>query len=140
MNAIWTANIVSYAMSWAFLRHVLSKCLEPQVTDGKFKFDWQEEGKCRAWNTTRCPRGKVLVDYTDPQRVNNVELAKNVKIVEPNTTTIYACPVMLDEKQKVSLVFVAPKVLDVEQGDILCSPQAGGIMHKIVKEITDGEY
>ena len=68
----------------------------------------------------------------------HVQLAKNVKIVEPNTTIIYACPVMLKEEQKTSNVFVAPKEIDVKEGDILCSPQAGGILHKITKEVADG--
>lgn len=101
--------------------------------------DQQEDGHCRAWNETRCPGGRVQVDYTDPQRLVNVLLAKNVKIVQPNTTIIYACPIMLEEQQKTALVFVAPKELDVKKGDVLCSPQAGGIMHKIVKELIDGE-
>jgi len=79
------------------------------------------------------------VDYTDRRRSNNVELAKNVKLVEPNTTTIYACPVMIVNTDEMSLVFVAPKVLDVGQGDILCSPQAGGIMHKIVDVVVNGK-
>ena len=68
-----------------------------------------------------------------------MELAENVKFVEANTTVIYACPVIMAQHQEVSLVFVAPKVLDVQTGDILCSPQAGGIMHKIVAEVSDGE-
>jgi len=97
-------------------------------------------GRCRGWNETSCPGGKVHVDYTDPQRVYNVELAKNLKVVEPNTTTIYACPVMLDKEDQVSAVFVAPKDLNVKEGDILLSPQAGGIMHKIVTERTNGNY
>ena len=79
------------------------------------------------------------MDYTDPQRSENVELAENVKFVEPNATVIYACPVIMAENKKMSLVFVAPKVLDVQTDDILCSPQAGGIMHKIVAQVTDGE-
>ena len=81
----------------------------------------------------------MIVDYTDPQRSENVELAGNVKFVEPNTTVIYACPVIMAEHKDVSLVFVAPRVLDVQADDILCSPQAGGIMHKIVAQVTDGE-
>ena len=81
----------------------------------------------------------MIVDYTDPQRSENVELAENVKFVEPNATVIYACPVIMAEHKKMSLVFVAPKVLDVQADDILCSPQAGGIMHKIVAQVTDGE-
>ena len=80
------------------------------------------------------------MDYTDPRRSENVELAENVKFVEPNTTVIYACPVIMTEQKDISLVFVAPKFLDVQASDILCSPQAGGIMHKIVAEVTDGEF
>jgi len=80
------------------------------------------------------------VDYADPQRSENVELAENVKFVEPNTTVIYACPLIMAEQKEISLVFVAPRVLDVRVGDILCSPQAGGIMHKIVAEVSDGEF
>ena len=68
-----------------------------------------------------------------------MEFAKNVKFVEPNETLVYACPVILPNQERVSLVLVAPKVLKVQKGDILCSSQAGGIMHKIIKEISDGE-
>ena len=80
----------------------------------------------------------MLVDYNDPQRIKNVQLAKNVKIVEPNETIIYACPMTWDVKEDPSLIFVAPKALDVKAGDILSSPQAGGIMHKIVNAVNDG--
>lgn len=45
----------------------------------------------------------------------------------------------MDEQEDISLVFVAPKHLDIREGDILCSPQAGGIMHKIVKAAIDGK-
>ena len=68
-----------------------------------------------------------------------MEFAKNVKFVEPNETLIYACPVILPKQDTESLVLVAPRALKVKKNDILCSPQAGGIMHKIVKEIGDGE-
>ena len=80
----------------------------------------------------------MLVDYNDPQRIKNVQLAKNVKIVEPNETIIYACPMTWDVEEDPSLIFVAPKALDVKAGDILSSPQAGGIMHKIVNAVYDG--
>ena len=69
-----------------------------------------------------------------------MELAENVKFVEANTTVIYACPVIMAQHKEISLVFVAPKALKVQAGDILCSPQAGGIMHKIVAEVSDGEF
>ena len=61
------------------------------------------------------------MDYTDSQRVNNVQLAKNVKIVEPNSTIIYACPVILEGAKRISPVFVTPKVLNVGEGDIVQS-------------------
>ena len=80
----------------------------------------------------------MLVDYSDPQRIKNVQLAKNVKIVEPNETIIYACPITWDAEEDPSLLFVAPKALDVKAGDILSSAQAGGIMHKIVNAVDDG--
>ena len=80
----------------------------------------------------------MLVDYNDPQRIKNVQLAKNVKIVEPKETIIYACPMTWDVEEDPSLIFVAPKALDVKAGDILSSPQAGGIMHKIVNAVNDG--
>ena len=80
------------------------------------------------------------MDYTDPQRVKNVQLAKNVKLVEPNTTIIYACPLMPDKQEEISLVFIAPKVLNIEVGNILSSPQAGGIMHKILNVVDNGTY
>ena len=80
----------------------------------------------------------MLVDYSDPQRIKNVQLAKNVKIVEPNETVIYACPITSNVEEDPSLLFVAPKALDVKAGDILSSPQAGGIMHKIVNTVNDG--
>ena len=80
----------------------------------------------------------MLVDYSDPQRIKNVQLAKNVKIVEPNETVIYACPITSNVEEGPSLLFVAPKALDVKAGDILSSPQVGGIMHKIVDAVNDG--
>ncbi|XP_022804999.1 uncharacterized protein LOC111342215 isoform X2 [Stylophora pistillata] len=99
-----------------------------------------EESQCTSWNETQCPGGKIVVNYTDPLRRDNVEFAKNVKFVEPNETLVYACPVILPKQDRVSLVLVAPRALKVQKGDILCSPQAGGIMHKIVKEIKDGPF
>ena len=80
----------------------------------------------------------MMVDYSNPQRIKNMQLAKNVKIVEPNETVIYACPITSDVEEDPSMLFVAPKALDVEAGDILSSPQAGGIMHKIVNAVNDG--
>ena len=82
----------------------------------------------------------MKVDYTDPERRNNVELAENVKLVEPKDTIIYACPVIMAKHDELSLILVASNVLGIQAGDIVSSPQAGGILHKIVKEVNDGKY
>ena len=82
----------------------------------------------------------MKVDYTDPERRNNVELADNLKFVGLNDTIIYACPVIMAKQDELSLILVAPNVLDIQAGDIVSSPQAGGILHKIVNEVNDGKY
>ena len=91
----------------------------------------QERGRCRAWNETRCPHGLVQVDYTDPNRINSTLIKSNVKVIDPNTTIIYSCPVLLPGQDDATSVFVAPRDLGIKAGDVLSSAQAGGVMHKV---------
>ena len=91
----------------------------------------QEEGKCRSWNETRCPHGLVKVDYTDPKRINNTVLRSNVKVIDPNTTIIYSCPVLLPGRTDVTSVLILPRSLGIKAGDLLSSAQAGGVMHTV---------
>ena len=99
----------------------------------------QEKGRCRAWNETRCPHGLVQVDYTDPNRINNTLIKSNVKVVDPNTTIIYSCPVLLPGQDDATSVFVAPRGLGIKVGDVLSSAQAGGVMHKVNDTTTTGK-
>lgn len=99
----------------------------------------QEQGKCRAWNESRCPHGLTHVDYTDPNRINNILIASNVKVIDPNTTIIYRCPVLIPDQDDVTSVFVVPKGLGIKVGDVLSSAQAGGIMHKVNDTTTIGK-
>ena len=102
-------------------------------------FNLQEQGKCRAWNETRCPHGLVHVDYSDPNRINNTLIRNNVKVIDPNTTIMYSCPVLLPSQDEATSVFVAPKGLGIKVGDVLSSAQAGGVMHKVNGTTTAGK-
>ena len=98
----------------------------------------QKEGNCKAWNDTRCPHGLVKVDYTDSNRIENTMLRSNVKVINPNTTRIYSCPVMIPDAEGTTTLIIAPRSLDVKTGDVLSSPQAGGLMHKVNETTTAG--
>ena len=99
----------------------------------------QEKGKCRAWNETRCPYGLVQVNYKDPNRINYTLIRSNVKVIDPNTTLIYSCPVLLPGQDEATSVFVAPNGLEINVGDVLSSAQAGGIMHKVNDTTSTGK-
>ena len=99
----------------------------------------QEKGKCRAWNETRCPHGLLQVNYKDPNRINNTLIRSNVKVIDPTTTIIYSCPVLLPGQDDATSVFVAPRSLGIKVGDVLSSAQAGGVMHKVNDTTTTGK-
>lgn len=71
------------------------------------------------------------MDYTDPKRIQNTLLRSNVKVINPNSTIIYNCPVILPGRDDTTSVFVAPRGLGIKVGDVLSSAQAGGLMHKV---------
>ena len=73
----------------------------------------------------------VEVDYTDPNRIENTLLRSNVKVINPNSTIIYSCPVMLPGRDDTTSVFVAPRGLGIKVGDVLSGAQAGGLMHRV---------
>ena len=73
----------------------------------------------------------MKVDYTDPDRIENTLLRSNVKVINPNTTSIYSCPVLLPGHKESMSVFVVPRSLDIRVGDVISSAQAGGVMHNV---------
>ena len=79
------------------------------------------------------------MNYTSPNRVENTLLQSNVKVINPNTTTIYRCPVILPGGDDTMPVFAAPGSLGIKAGDVLSSPQAGGLMHKVNETTTAGK-
>ena len=80
----------------------------------------------------------MKVDYTDSNRIENTMLRSNVKVINPNTTRIYSCPVMIPDAEGTTTLIIAPRSLDVKTGDVLSSPQAGGLMHKVNETTTAG--
>lgn len=100
----------------------------------------KEKGECKAWNETRCPHGLVQVDYADPKRIENTLLRSNVKVIDPNTTVIYNCPVHFPGREDTTSIFVAPRGLGIKVGDVLTSAQAGGLMHKVNDTATIGKF
>jgi len=79
------------------------------------------------------------VDYADPNRIKNTVIKSNVKVINPNTTTVYSCPVLLPGQDEATSVFVAPRSLGIKVGDVLSSAQAGGVMHKVNDTTTTGK-
>jgi len=60
--------------------------------------------------------------------------------MDPNTTIIYSCSVTLPGDDGTTSVFVAARSLGIKAGDVLSSPQAGGVMHKVNETTTTGPY
>lgn len=81
----------------------------------------------------------MKVDYKDSNRIENTVIRSNVKVINPNTTTIYSCPVVLPGDDDAMSVFVVPRGLEIEAGDVLSSPQAGGVMHNVNETSNSGK-
>ena len=68
--------------------------------------------------------------------MESVQFKSNVKIIDPNSTIIYACKSTV--LQESSTTFIGPETLDVKPGDVLSSAQSGGIIHKIRSTSNEG--
>ena len=79
------------------------------------------------------------MDYADPNRINNTVIKSNVKVIDPNTTIVYSCPILLPGQDEATSVFVTPRGLGIKVGDVLSSAQAGGVMHKVNDTMTTGK-
>lgn len=79
------------------------------------------------------------MDYTDPNRINNTLIKNNVKVIDPNATIIYNCPVLLPGQDDATSVFITPRSLGIKAGDVLSSAQAGGVMHKVNDSTNTGK-
>ena len=85
---------------------------------------------CSTWNETRCPKGVVTPDYDDPRRIENTVFSEKLHVVKPRDSTMYYCS-EYDLPSEEDQLLIASGRLDVEEGDVVASAQAGGIFHKL---------
>ena len=90
--------------------------------------------KCFSWDETQCPQGFVRKDYSDPDRIDNIVVSPNLKVVRSDKAVLYKCPA----GDHVALVVKNGK-LDVKQGDTISSTQAEGVFKKVLAILKLGE-
>ncbi|XP_035693505.1 uncharacterized protein LOC118427704 isoform X2 [Branchiostoma floridae] len=95
---------------------------------------------CHGWNETVCPDGLPAHDESTPHK-NVVQIRDNVKAIDPAVTTLYMCPVSLEEDYGDSAaLFLAPYPTSFQDGDVIVSGQAGGVMHIVESTAPVGPY
>ena len=98
----------------------------------------QENTRCQTWDENKCPSGIVNKPYNDTSRINKIEIEENVKKLDGKDVTIYRCPVAGDGELKGHELLITNQKVDVRNGEIVVSDQAGGIMHKIAIKLDKG--
>ncbi|XP_078593656.1 uncharacterized protein LOC144871725 isoform X2 [Branchiostoma floridae x Branchiostoma japonicum] len=108
-------------------------CRRCQDIEGCYKDS--ELGICPVWNEQKCPSGFVRPDYSDESRILRSLVHRNVKYVDPKKVILYSCPVepIVRETATDTTLFVAYPKIDAFDGDIISSPQSGGVMHWVDK-------
>ncbi len=87
---------------------------------------------CSTWNEDKCPQGVVRPDYSNPSRVDNTVMSDKAIFVDPTDLLIYFCPVMVNnETGDTTNVYIVREDRGWKAGQILSSPQAGGILTKL---------
>ncbi|CAH1248932.1 Hypp8484 [Branchiostoma lanceolatum] len=103
---------------------------------------FQQDGDvlCPGWNEAVCPGGLPAHNESAPQK-NVVQLRDNVKAIDPAVTTLYACPVSLeDDYGDSAALFIAPYPTSFQDSDVIVSGQAGGVMHIVESIAPVGPY
>jgi hypothetical protein len=93
---------------------------------------------CKSWNETRCVKGVVHPDYSNPKRIQATQLQERVLNLDKFNTSIYKCPVKSfyykdnNEEEASVIVFKSDDITNqIWPNRVLVSSQAGGIVHKI---------
>ena len=78
----------------------LNTCADTKTYKCQYCLDYEncfnqysDDTVCKSWNSTKCPFGEVLPDYSNENRIQNTKLHSNVIYVNPNDTHIYNCPI-----------------------------------------------
>ncbi|XP_066292657.1 uncharacterized protein [Branchiostoma lanceolatum] len=97
-----------------------------------------EAGYCKVWDQSRCPKGFVYPLYNDTTRIEKVLTGHNVKYVPADGAPLYHCQVRFSSWG--ATLFIQEGELDVQLGQVLSSPQAGGVLHKVEQVVVEGAY
>ncbi|CAH1233820.1 TNC [Branchiostoma lanceolatum] len=114
----------------------VESCLRCQDVEGCFKDT--EDGYCKVWDQSRCPKGFVYPLYNDTTRIEKVQTGHNVTYVPLDGAPLYHCQVRFSSWG--ATLFIQEGELDVQLGQVLSSPQAGGVLHKVEQVVTEGDY
>ncbi|KAI8494760.1 hypothetical protein Bbelb_273650 [Branchiostoma belcheri] len=114
----------------------VESCLRCEDVEGCFKKN--EDGYCKIWDQNRCPKGFVYPLYNDTTRIEKVLTGHNVKYVPSDGDPLYHCRVRFSSWG--ATLFIQEGELDVQLGQVLSSPQAGGVLHKVEQVVTEGAY
>ncbi|XP_035690546.1 uncharacterized protein LOC118425665 isoform X2 [Branchiostoma floridae] len=105
----------------------VESCLRCRDIEGCFK-DLGEE-YCSVWNEDQCPKGFIHPLYNDTTRIEKILIGHNVKYVPSDDNILYRCPVRFSSWG--ATMFVNEGNLDIRIGQVLSSPQANGVLHKV---------
>ncbi|CAH1231914.1 TNXB [Branchiostoma lanceolatum] len=114
----------------------VESCLRCQDIEGCFKE--LGEDYCNVWNEDQCPKGFIHPLYNDTTRIEKILVGHNVEYVPLEDNILYRCPVRLSSWG--ATMFVNEGELDIRIGQVLSSPQANGVLHKVEQVIKTGVY
>ncbi|XP_078674364.1 uncharacterized protein LOC144912686 [Branchiostoma floridae x Branchiostoma belcheri] len=103
-------------------------------------FQQEVDVPCPGWNEAACPGGLPAHNESEPHK-NVVQIRENVRAIDPAVTTLYMCPVTLGEEYGDSAaLFLAPYPTSFQDGDVIVSGQAGGVMHVVESTAPVGPF
>ncbi|XP_078598874.1 uncharacterized protein LOC144874520 [Branchiostoma floridae x Branchiostoma japonicum] len=114
----------------------VESCLRCRDIEGCFK-DLGED-HCSVWNEDQCPKGFIHPLYNDTTRIEQILIGHNVKYVPSDHNILYRCPVRFSSWG--ATMFVNEGNLDIRIGQVLSSPQANGVLHKVEQVMKTGDY
>ncbi|KAI8506513.1 hypothetical protein Bbelb_159400, partial [Branchiostoma belcheri] len=114
----------------------VESCLRCQDMEACFRTS--NEDYCNVWNEDRCPKGFIHPLYNDTTRIEKILIAHNVKYVPSKDNILYRCPVRLSSRG--ANMFVNEGDLDIQFDQVLSSPQANGVLHKVERVTKTDSY
>ncbi|XP_019646646.1 PREDICTED: uncharacterized protein LOC109487118 [Branchiostoma belcheri] len=111
-------------------------CVGPNIC--RCRNGWQVDGFCKVWNEDQCPKGFIHPLYNDTTRIEKILIGHNVEYVPLEGNILYRCPVRFSSWG--ATMFVNEGDLDIRIGQVLSSPQANGVLHKVEQVIRTDNY